>query len=541
MRSSEALLFLGCLATPSASFTPSSQLNSHLNVRNNNSDRKWPSTKAAAIEHEKPTNFSSAVGQEADTTITYVLDDGYDPAVAFNGESPVADLAVNELLLNKEEEEFASGVPDLDGNPLSTEYLAKHMGIDNVESYTCPQEEVFRGFMSNGSRLRLQPGGQTAFYKCIIFEHLSHAQEKLKNAPFKLARDAQSYEVVANFLKSRACQAVTETTGVCIPKSYISELRPNKANPIQTKCSFLLEDLSPEEGWYQDWLFQDLEETKTSLKTLAKIHAFFWHGSNFWKDQQAGSELEAAVWESGSYVQPKAQNADQCSNVAKEWKIKRTKFRDQLSSLDCWDDLGERLQNVATECGRLAHPFANDDFKESYQKFRTFTHGDPKQANFLFRRSPSKGLEIGLIDFQWAGFGLAATDIAHFMTSGVHADLLVNGGEAKLLEYYFDELQTHLVEYGAYDTAEDAVQQFSYETFMDQYEIGVLDLCRLMIAYTWDRFDKAVEPNDKVGCARTMNKTSYNKSIPNVIWLISRCDEIMRLQEIKVAKMMLLG
>lgn len=284
-----------------------------------------------------------------------------------------------------------------------------------------------------------------------------------------------------------------------------------------------------------------MTETKTALKALAKIHAFFWHGSNFWKDKKAGAELDAAVWESGSYVQPKAQNADQCSNVASEWKVKRTKFEEHLSSLDCWDDLGERLQTVATECGRLAHPFADVDLKESYQKFRTFTHGDPKQANFLFRRSPSKELEIGLIDFQWAGFGLAATDIAHFMTSAVHASLLVNGGEANLLQYYFDELQTHLVEYGAYNSAEDAVEQFSYETFMDQYEIGVLDLCRLVIAYTWDRFDEPVEPDDKKGCAKTMNKTSYNKSIPNAVWLVSRCDEIMKVRELEATKLMLLG
>ncbi|CAJ1951436.1 unnamed protein product [Cylindrotheca closterium] len=522
MRSSEALLFLGCIATPSASFTPSSRRTTHLNVRNN-SDRRWSSSSSIGAEQEED-------------TVTFVLDDGYDPAVAFNKEPPLANLAVSDL-----EKEFASAVPDLDGNPLTAAYLAKHMGIETVDSYTCPQQEVFRGLMSNGCRINLQPGGETAFYKCIVFEHLSHAQEKLKHSPFKLARDAQSYEVVANFLKSKACQAATETTGVIIPKSFHSDLRPNSANPIETKCSFLLEDLSPEQGWYQHWLLLDMAETKASLQTLAKIHAFFWHGSNFWKDQEAGRELEAAVWESGSYVQPTAQNADQCSNVAKEWKIKRTKFEEHLSSMDCWDNLGDRLQSVATECGRLAHPFADDDLKESYQKYRTFTHGDPKQANFLFRRSASNELEIGLIDFQWAGFGLAATDIAHFMTSAVHANLLVNGGEANLLEYYFDELQTHLVEYGAYDTAEDAVEQFSYETFMDQYEVGVLDLCRLVIAYTWDRFDQAVEPYDKEGCTRTMNKTSYNKSIPNAIWLVSRCDEIMKLQQMKVAKMMLLG
>ena len=42
------------------------------------------------------------------------------------------------------------------------------------------------------------------------------------------------------------------------------------------------------------------------------------------------------------------------------------------------------------------------------------------------------------------------------------------------------------------------------------------------------RFEEPVEKDDEVGCVRTMNKTSYNKSIPNVVWLMTRCDEIMK-------------
>ena len=106
--------------------------------------------------------------------------------------------------------------------------------------------------------------------------------------------------------------------------------------------------------------------------------------------------------------------------------------------------------------------------------------------------------------------------------------MLIGGGEDTLLRYYFDELQKYRVEYGAFETVDDAVEDFSYGVFIDQYETGLLDICRLMIAYTWARFTEPVEKNDKAGCARTMNKTSYNKSIPNVVWLLSRCDEIMK-------------
>ncbi|KAL7538448.1 hypothetical protein ACHAXR_008555 [Thalassiosira sp. AJA248-18] len=420
-------------------------------------------------------------------------------------------------------------IRDLDGYPLSKEYFAQKMGITNVETYTCPEEDAFRGFMSNACRVHLVPGGESAFYKSIVFENLDHAQEKLKTAPHKLIRDAKSYQVVASFLLSKACQTMTEKTGVRIPRCYDAKLEPNHSNPMESKFSFLFEDYSPSDGWYQEWLLQDVEECEAALSTFAKIHAFFWSGSEFWNDEDAASELEAGVWKSGSYVQPTAQNLNQCSIVAKEWATKRLKFEKELSSFDYWDNLGERLESIAEECGRYAHPFADDTLSEQYKKYRTFTHGDPKQANLLFRMpEDSSQLQVGLIDFQWSGFGLAASDIAHFITSGVHADMLVDGSEDKLLRYYYGELQKSLVEFGAFSTADDAVQNYSYDTFIDQYEIGVLDICRLMIAYTWARFDEPVEKDDEAGCARTMNKTSYNKSIPTIVWLLGRCDEIMK-------------
>ena len=463
---------------------------------------------------------------------------------------------------------------DLDNNPLPPSYFEQKMNIPHVEYYTCPQKDAFSGFMSLACRVYLFPTKQSTFYKSIIFNNLSHAREKQKTSPYKLLRDAKSYAVVANFLNSKACSMARDVTGVHIPKQYDAILRPNYDNPIESKFSFLHEDFAPQDGWYQQWLLHDEEECKAALLTFAKLHAYFWHGSNFWNDDEAAQDLKEAVWKSGSYVQPTAQILDgkcSCTKVATEWKVKRMKFKNELSQFDYWDNLGSRLELVAKQCGKLAHPFADDDLLDDekkdivsdvdYRKYRTFTHGDPKQANLFFRRDNKSGLEVGLIDFQvssrinmwvdaildscivhmtwfipilttcpspficdhlviilrgiinlqWSGFGLAATDIAHFITSGVHADRLVDGGEKDLLQYYFNELQTHLVKYGAYSTIEEAMEKYSYDTFMEQYDTGVLDICRLIIAYTWARFEYAVEKEDEDLCAKTMNKTSYNK------------------------------
>merc|ERR1712183_78101 len=225
------------------------------------------------------------------------------------------------------------------------------------------------------------------------------------------------------------------------------------------------------------------------------------------------------------------------------WATNRLECEAELSSFDFWDNLGYRLQLTAQDNGRQAHPFADtndsddDDLSQSYEKYRTLIHGDPKQANYLFRRQAStfnnnnnneeeeELPQVGMIDFQWCGFGLAATDVAHFMTSAVHADRLIDGGQDILLDYYFDQLQLYLVEYGAFENDKDALQHFSFDTFTTQYETGVLDICRLVIAYAWSRLDP-VDESDHEGITRTMNKNSYNKSKPNVVWLLSRCDEI---------------
>ena len=74
---------------------------------------------------------------------------------------------------------------------------------------------------------------------------------------------------------------------------------------------------------------------------------------------------------------------------------------------------------------------------------------------------------------------------------------------------------------------DEVKKQFSFEIYTEQYETAVLDMCRLLIAYAWSRFEP-VDKDDKVGCARTINKNSYNKSMPNVIWLMSRCNEILK-------------
>ena len=445
---------------------------------------------------------------------------------------------------------------DLQGNTLTVEYLTAALNLPpevKVTAYSCPESEAFRGFMSNGCRIYLHSSSlesknnsyhtdhfpTTAFYKRVAFSSLDHAQEKLQKAPFKLLRDIRSYQVVAAFLNSQArTLLLNHTTGLFIPECYHAQLQPNLDHPMESQFTFLLQDFhETTAGWYQTWCLTDMDEVMASLHVYAQLHAYFWQGSDFYRlHPDASHELTHAVWESGSYVQPSAQPAEQVHQVAAEWHRKRPKFRKHLECYSFWDDLGTRLEHVASYVGRHAHPFATKDLDEEYHKYRTLTHGDPKQANLFFRK-PSHAhqdtdndrpvLDVGLVDFQWSGFGLAASDVAHFMASSVHADLLQQ--EDDILQYYYNQLQARLIQYGVYANQEQASREYSFETFLEQYETAILDLSRLVIAYTLERFTEAVDKSDsEEKKARTRNQTSYNKSIPNLVWLVTKCDAILK-------------
>jgi hypothetical protein len=66
----------------------------------------------------------------------------------------------------------------------------------------------------------------------------------------------------------------------------------------------------------------------------------------------------------------------------------------------------------------------------------------------------------------------------------------------------------------------------------EQYETALLDVCRLVFAYAWRRWKPESEPTET-----SLNRNAYNKSIPSVIWLITRCHALLeKLKEPAVSK-----
>ena len=92
---------------------------------------------------------------------------------------------------------------------------------------------------------------------------------------------------------------------------------------------------------------------------------------------------------------------------------------------------------------------------------------------------------MGLIDFQWAGFGLAGTEVASHIVAALDMDCLSYDGSAErdMLDFYYGELLRALVEYGAAGGPEEAAALLPREALQEQYETAVLDMCRVVFAY----------------------------------------------------------
>ena len=302
------------------------------------------------------------------------------------------------------------------------------------------------------------------------------------------------------------------------------------------------------------------------------------------------AEFEAAVWPSGSYWQPCMQPPDQLDKVEEGWyrhyaalggdafflgEGKGENGGNEARGGADLPTLGARLQKVARRVAAEAHPFgtssgsANEEGNAetdvdvgAYRQYRTLIHGDPKAANLFIRpkfrstrraaaATPTPGtagaptaagtpgtppeataFEAALIDFQWSGFGLAATDVAHHICAGVSGEALVGDGgdvtavEEVLLDHYYSALCSSLHAYGAAESVAEARERvFPRHVFQEQYERAVLDTARLVFAYQWTRL--GICPDVLQRNAGSLNRAAYNKSAASARWLVRRVDALL--------------
>jgi hypothetical protein len=100
------------------------------------------------------------------------------------------------------------------------------------------------------------------------------------------------------------------------------------------------------------------------------------------------------------------------------------------------------------------------------------------------------------------------------------------GAAPALIDHYHSELCTALAANGAAASVEEAAATWTREEVQKQYEAAVMDMCRVVFGYQWVRVKAS--PETLAANFDSMNRNSYNKSLPNAMWLVQECDALLK-------------
>jgi len=129
-----------------------------------------------------------------------------------------------------------------------------------------------------------------------------------------------------------------------------------------------------------------------------------------------------------------------------------------------------------------------------------------------------------MIDFQWCGWGLGATDLAYFIASNATIDSVDNGGEKELslLQLYHSTLKT---------AAGDHCK-ITMDELQEQYANSLIDIGRIAFSYHWVRSPGASPKRFDANRRAMLAPCSYNKDVKIARWLVTRVDQLLNKVEI---------
>ena len=142
---------------------------------------------------------------------------------------------------------------------------------------------------------------------------------------------------------------------------------------------------------------------------------------------------------------------------------------------------------------------------------------------FERRVDETSSWEIGLIDFQWTGIGLGGTDVGHFMCASVAPEGLSADGSAEARSSMSTTARSAKPQpsSGRFRVSKtpEKNELLTREELQVQYENGVLDtIAMASSAYQWLRVKAS--PESLAKNAMSIGRNSYNKSLPNALWMI---------------------
>lgn len=193
------------------------------------------------------------------------------------------------------------------------------------------------------------------------------------------------------------------------------------------------------------------DATSAVLHWLAGFHATFWGQTGHIPPPLDGQSMDSnvsaqGVWEQGTY-----------------WYLDTR--REELAEIDESGESGFVLPWVEKINGALAAERASGR--------TTLLHGDAKGENIHFSRHGA----CAFVDFQYVGSGPPTLDLMYFIGTSIEERLLRGDGEQTLLRQYFDALRGNL---GLHP---GSVDEYSYEHFLRQWDLAIVDWYRFMAGW----------------------------------------------------------
>jgi len=286
----------------------------------------------------------------------------------------------------------------------------------------------------------------------------------------RLATKRESYAVERRFYDV-AAPRLRDDLGVCgagleIPKLLASDRDGSKPHPA---VCFLMNDLR-QRGFTGHPDFLSVSEAKRALKWMAKFHAIFWNDDKS-QDWRRDLWTRGGFWTDGK-------DAINTQTIAAQWSqtVRWLQIHHPELVSEEIKQIGKRIQALAGPLGRFLST-------ESAGSRGTMIHGDYKAAN-LFLSEPSideacLGAEsVAVVDFQFAGGGLGAEDVAYLLFSDARGNYFDD--EEELLQVYHEELVTCLIE-----QRKGGPSCLPFGCLQVQYELSRLDFTRHLLGRGW--------------------------------------------------------
>eukprot|EP00929_Paragymnodinium_shiwhaense_P091129 TRINITY_DN51170_c0_g1_i1.p1 TRINITY_DN51170_c0_g1~~TRINITY_DN51170_c0_g1_i1.p1 ORF type:complete len:426 (-),score=60.19 TRINITY_DN51170_c0_g1_i1:171-1448(-) len=279
----------------------------------------------------------------------------------------------------------------------------------------------------------------------------------------------------------------------------------------------LMESLSPKAGWQQFITLPsgDGNATGAALRWLARFHAAF-------MPKGAGGHglplNTTGMWDYGRHTALHMRPAYELEKLPDTLKA----FADAFEGEDAYfasegaKTLGKRLQAVAKDVAWHLHPDLGTPEKRGGAKMATMCHGDYKQANMFFKpdENGSSAPQICLIDWQWTGPGVGATDL-YYLCAQALSDESVEAWEDRVLRPYHDGLKTAL----------NANDSYTYDDLLRDFKLSAMDFLRWLSGARLGGFTPEKLAANALPEKVDINRGIWSRSVVRIKWLYQRAEE----------------